>query len=176
MPASGPRPGSGVARSRRFLDGTLAPDDSACSTSPGQPEPQVFVLFVRLVVVAIRRTRVPSIIVEGTAPPHVMTAFRVRVYQDCPAGGSQKTFRRGGMPPRAPPRRFLPASPKQKGKNSSDSPGQPEPQVMAQYDRKVGAKRRTREPTIIVEGTAPPHVSPAALGPLRRRPLKYITG
>ena len=76
-PASGPRPGSGIARSRRFPGGTLAAGCYACSTSPGHPEPENVVLFVRLVVVAIRRTRVPSIIVEGTAPPHVMTAFRV---------------------------------------------------------------------------------------------------
>ncbi len=100
MPASGPRPGSGIARSRRSLDGTLAPGGSAWSTSPGQPEPQVIVLFVRLVVVAARRTRVPSIVVEGTAPPHVMTAFRVRVYQGCPARrcASKKFSSEGACP------------------------------------------------------------------------------
>jgi len=51
------------------------------STSPGHPEPQVLILFVRLVVVTIRRARVPSIVVERTAPPHVKTAFRVLWYQ-----------------------------------------------------------------------------------------------
>src|ERR1039458_1044922 len=61
-----------------------------------------------------------------------------------------------------------------KGKASSDSPGQPEPQVKVLSDRLEEAKRRTRAPTTIAEGTAPPHVCPTTLGPLRRRPLKHV--
>lgn len=103
---------------------TLAADHPACSTSPGQPEPQVLILFVRLVVVAIRRTRVPSIIVEGAAPPHVMTAFRFPAYQDWPASecsSAQKIFPRGGLPPRLPRAAFHPPS-KGKGKKIKGFP------------------------------------------------------
>src|SRR5207253_638959 len=63
----------------------------------------------------------------------------------------------------------------EKGKKSSDSPGQPEPLEPALSDRSEAvAKRRARVPPIIVEGTAPPHVRPAAFGPLGRRPLPHI--
>src|ERR1039458_4884892 len=85
----------------------------------------------------------------------------------------------GGVPPRAPPlhppRAALSAvRQSKKGKASSDSPGQPEPQVKVLSDRLEEAKRRTRAPTTIAEGTAPPHVCPTTLGPLRRRPLKHV--
>ncbi|MBM3766887.1 MAG: RNA-dependent DNA polymerase [Acidobacteria bacterium] len=102
-PASGPRPGNGKARSRQFLDGTLAAGCYTRSISPGQPEPQIVVLFVQLIVVAIRRARVPSIVVESTAPPHVTTAFRLLVYHP-------KNFPRGGNAPSAPPTGFFGSS------------------------------------------------------------------
>ncbi len=64
---------------------------------------------------------------------------------------------------------------KTKGKKLSDSPGHPEPYAKKLFDRWiVDAKRRTRVPSIAVEGTAPPNVRPAACGPLRGRPLPHV--